>query len=174
MKTPINITTLPREEAVRFARASGAAVGSDRHVMAASIPHLTGAWLEHVGPSAERLTDDDFNGLVSELCDAFAEGVRDIAPHPKTLRAATDSFQTGLRAALALLESWQARNEERVTPGQMMAELIAGYYGRIGDERRGFTNTLMAWIMIALKGGAPILDCWNPATDLAQWRGDHE
>ena len=69
-----------------------------------------------------------------------------------------NDFRSGVKAAVACLQSWQARDDTGVTPDQMLVELLAVINGRIGEHRSGFSVTVMTFIMGCLQGGVPSAD----------------
>lgn len=165
----VNLASLPRVEALRLARAAGATIFADREAMQASFLQLRFEWIGRNCPDAVGQSDDEFNELTEALADEFAEGFDQAFPETDHAAQPADT-SSGVAAAVALLQSWRHRGEEGVSAGQMAAELIANFYGRTGSEREAFSDTLMAFLMLAIEGTPPRLDgAWRPERDIRDW-----
>jgi hypothetical protein len=123
-------------------------------------------------PKSAGLTDDQFDDLLCAACDSFEAGFNEAYPE-ELVPPAQNQYRCGAEAAVAMMQSWKYRGEDRIDGAQMMAELVAGLYGREGDERRGYADSLMGYVMLTLSGyEAPAVSSWKVEDNFQQWIGE--
>jgi hypothetical protein len=165
----LNIASLPREEAIRVARAAGVTIGLDNACMSEAFYDLRASWIGFNCPASVGQTDDEFEDLIVAVCDVFEEGFNEA--YPEELPAPVEGkFKSGLNVALDLLRTWAKLGEDGINGQRMMHELLSTQNSLPDAERVGFSNTVMGYLMLVLQGfSAPHLPDWSPVDDLAQW-----
>lgn len=166
----IDYSTLPIDEARRLAHAAGATIGTDNAIMSDCYYTLFLAWVDRYIPRAGNgESDEAFGERLDAIGDEFRDGFNGTFPEKPTQDKSSE-YKSGLRDAVSLLQTWKTRGEEGSSPGLMMQELIAAYYGRCDAERQGFSDGFMCWIACVLEGGVPDVDgSWKVEEDLALW-----
>lgn len=169
----IDLVMMPLNDALRIARSGGHNCFAERDVIDVAKRSLAEAWLaKHVATPCPNLTDDDFNERIAALEDAFQDGLGDLVAHSiaiakpsKVMRAYSD----GIQAPLKLLSSWRVRGESGMLPHQLTAEMSAALSQFAGRSREGLTNTLAAFIILALDGNVCDPAAWDVVHDMKMW-----
>lgn len=74
---PVNLASLPRDEAIERARAAGRAILGDRDAISAVFINLWTDWMNANIPKACGQSDDEFGELIGEMMDKFEVGVEE-------------------------------------------------------------------------------------------------
>jgi hypothetical protein len=75
MNKPVNLASLPKDDALALARAGGRAIFGDMDAVTHIYTELMQYWIGRNIPQAVGQSDDDFGDLVSEVEEAFNSGV---------------------------------------------------------------------------------------------------
>jgi len=98
-------------------------------------------------------------------CDLTAHGTRGGCVDATKNEAYCD----GVAEGLALLAEWQLAGETGLSPGRLKSELRTRLACRDGGVRDGMTDTIAAFLILALDGSLPILERWDVVEDLSTW-----
>jgi hypothetical protein len=174
----VNLATLPLDDAMSIARAGGANFLSEPDIVAEVRNGISTVWLsKHMPWGCPDMTDEEFDARMAALYSAFHDGLDEVVlKHraPVVTRGTGKSYKAGVKMAVNLLSSWEARGESGMTPAQLTAELLKAIAERNGSLRDGLTDTIAAFIILALDGIVPTPKTWDVLDDLESRGGSHE
>ena len=168
----------PIAEIVRIANEAGRNAAANAELVQSASREMRFEWIGQAFPQGFGMSDDQFNGIVTQASNAFDKGIDEycdsLVANKESVKSCPSSdafsqaYREGVALALERLTEWEGSEQ---LPNEIGRALQLSVSDENVERRTGFAETIAAYLIGTMDFGPPIISRWPVFEDLTMKPG---